>query len=144
MRGYLGRRYHFSAAHRLHAAGLTEEENRAAYGKCNNPFGHGHNYVVEVVFGGKIDGVTGMVTDLGALDEFARRELLGVVDFGNLNELEMFAGLVPTTENLTVAVHRIFSGFAGAELVGVHVEETGKNGFDLGERMGFPLIASSR
>ena len=43
MRGYFGRRYMMSASHRLHSDALTEEENRAAYGKCNNPHGHGHN-----------------------------------------------------------------------------------------------------
>ena len=59
-----GRRYHFSASHRLHVEALSEEENRATFGKCNNPFGHGHNYVVEVMLSGPVDAVTGMVVNL--------------------------------------------------------------------------------
>ena len=61
---YFGRRYMLSASHRLHTEALTPEENRAAYGKCNNPHGHGHNYVVEVLVGGPVDPETGMVVNL--------------------------------------------------------------------------------
>ncbi len=67
-KAYFGRRYTLSASHRLHADALTDAENRAAYGKCNNPHGHGHNYVIEVLVGGTVDEATGMVIDLAALD----------------------------------------------------------------------------
>ena len=66
---YFGRRYSLSASHRLHSDALSAEENQAAYGKCNNPHGHGHNYVVEVLVGGAVDPETGMVLNLAALDE---------------------------------------------------------------------------
>ena len=68
MRASFGRRYMISAGHRLHADQLSADENRATYGKCNNPNGHGHNYVVEVLVGGVVDPETGMVVDMVALE----------------------------------------------------------------------------
>jgi 6-pyruvoyltetrahydropterin/6-carboxytetrahydropterin synthase len=130
MRAYLSRRYHFVAAHRLHAASLSEEANRAAYGKCNNPFGHGHNYTVEVTFAGEVDPITGMVTNLAALDAFAQTNLLDPMDHTNLNLLPNFADLVPTTENLSVVLHGIFIQYPHAQLTRLHVEETSNNSFD--------------
>jgi 6-pyruvoyltetrahydropterin/6-carboxytetrahydropterin synthase len=127
---HLGRRYHFSASHRLHAEALSEEQNRATFGKCNNPYGHGHNYVVEVVFAGPVDPSTGMVTNLADLDGFAQRELLDCYDHKNLNLLQEFQHRVSTTENLAVEVWRIFEAYPHARLVRVHVEETGNNSFD--------------
>ena len=135
MRAYLSRRYHFSAAHRLHVESYTPERNRDVFGKCNNPHGHGHNYVVEVTFGGQIDAVTGMVCDLGALDAFAAR-LLAKFDHQNLNTLAEFAEVVPSTENLAVVVHGIFAEFGRAELVNVRIEETGNNSFDYAGAIG--------
>jgi 6-pyruvoyltetrahydropterin/6-carboxytetrahydropterin synthase len=130
MRAYLSRRYHFSASHRLHAEALSEEANRATFGKCNNPHGHGHNYTVEVTYGGAVDAVTGMVTNLADLDAFAREHLLAVFDHTNLNLLAPFAELVPTTENLAVKLHDLFARYPGAELTRIHVEETANNSFD--------------
>lgn len=127
---HLGRRYHFSASHRLHTEVLSEEQNRATFGKCNNPYGHGHNYVVEVVFAGPVDPATGMVTNLADLDAFAQHELLDRYDHKNLNLLEAFQQRVSTTENLAVEVWRIFESYPHARLVRVHVEETGNNSFD--------------
>ena len=77
MKAYFGRRYLVSASHRLHTPALTAEENRAAYGKCNNAHGHGHNYVVEVLVGGAVDAATGMVVDLVALDRTVGERILG-------------------------------------------------------------------
>lgn len=131
-RAYLSRRYRLSASHRLHSAAFTAEENWAAYGKCNNPHGHGHNYVIEVTFGGPIDDTTGMVCDLGALDAFAREQLLDRFDRQNLNTLPEFQASVSTTENFTCEVHRIFSAFPQAELTGVRIEETSNNSFEFG------------
>ena len=130
MRAYLSRRYHFSASHRLHSERYSAEENRAVFGKCNNPHGHGHNYVVQVTMAGGVDPVTGMVCALAALDAFARENLLARFDRQNLNTLAEFAEMVPSTENLAVVVERIFAEFGGAELANVHVEETGNNSFD--------------
>jgi len=131
MRAYLGRRYSVSASHRLHCEGLGEEENRAVYGKCNNPYGHGHNYVVEVRVGGEVDAVTGMVCDLAALDECVRREIVERFDQTNLNMYEGFAERVPTTENFNVEIYRLLkAAFTQAEIVSVRVEETTKNSFE--------------
>ena len=73
------RRYEFAASHRLHSSELSEEDNRQLYGKCNNPYGHGHNYVVEVSVRGPLDGATGRAVDIGVLDELVRREVVRAV-----------------------------------------------------------------
>lgn len=127
---YLSRRYHFSASHRLHTEAYDAERNRAVYGKCNNPFGHGHNYTVQVTLRGPVDSVTGMVCDLSALDAFARTNLIERFDHTNLNLLDCFAETVSTTENLSLEVSRIFAVFPLAKLHSVHVEETSNNSFD--------------
>ena len=133
---HFSRRYHFSAAHRLHVEALSEEVNRATFGKCNNPFGHGHNYVVEVTVSGPIDEATGMVVNLSDLDLFAQREMLDLFDHANLNTLEVFRDRVTTTENVCVEVWRIFSRFAEAKeypqvrLQRIRIEETGNNSFE--------------
>lgn len=127
---HLSRRYAFSASHRLHVDALSAEENRETFGKCNNPFGHGHNYVVEVTLAGPVDRETGMVTNLADLDAFARREMMDGFDHANLNTLEAFRDRVSTTENLCVEVWRIFAGYPHARLERVRIEETGKNSFE--------------
>jgi len=129
-RAYLSRRYHLSASHRLHVDSFTTEQNRAAYGKCNNPYGHGHNYTIEVTLAGPIHPATGMVCDLAALDSFAQTNLLTVFDHMNLNTLAPFRDRVPTTENFTVEIARIFQTFPHAELTRVRVEETSNNSFE--------------
>ena len=133
---YLSRRYRVSASHRLHTEAYSAEENRAIYGKCNNPHGHGHNYAVEVTVGGPVNAETGMVCDLGDLDEFARVHLIERFDQMNLNTLEEFREMVPTTENLTAVVYGIFKGFAGARVVRVRIEETGNNSFEMNDELG--------
>ena len=130
---YLSRRYHLSASHRLHSDAFTPEENLLTYGKCNNPYGHGHNYIVEVTFGGLVDPVTGMVCDLSELDAFARTNLVARFDFMNLNTLDAFREVVPSTENFTIEVFRIFQHFAGARLERVRIEETDNNSFEYTE-----------
>jgi 6-pyruvoyltetrahydropterin/6-carboxytetrahydropterin synthase len=127
---HLSRRYHFAASHRLHVDALTPERNREVYGKCNNPFGHGHNYVVQVTFSGPVDTMTGMVTNLGDLDAFAQRELLDLFDHANLNTLECFRDLVPSTENLCLELWKIFAQYPHATLERIRIEETGNNAFD--------------
>ena len=127
---YLSRRYHFSASHRLHADTLSPAQNVEVFGKCNNPHGHGHNYTVEVCFSGRVDFVTGMVTNLADLDAFATEHLLARFDQTNLNTLPLFAASVPTTENLAVALHAIFALYPHAKLERIHIEETPNNSFD--------------
>ena len=127
---HLTRRYHFSASHRLHVDSLSPEANRATFGKCNNPHGHGHNYTVQITLSGPVDPQTGMVTNLADLDSFAHRELITLFDHTNLNTLDCFRDLVPTTENLSIEVWRIFAEYPHANLERVHVEETSNNSFD--------------
>ena len=130
MRAYLGRRYRISASHRLNCESLSPEENRAVYGKCNNPYGHGHNYVVEVVVGGEVNPVTGMVCDLGDLDHCVTKEIVDRFDLANLNCDPAFQNLVPTTENLNIVVYNTLkAAFTQANLVEVRVEETTNNSF---------------
>ena len=97
----LGRRYHFSASHRLHNPDLSERENCRIYGKCNNPFGHGHNYTLEVTVAGEPDPVTGMVLDLKDLKEILEREIMQRMDHRHLNlEVSELKGQIPTCENI--------------------------------------------
>jgi 6-pyruvoyltetrahydropterin/6-carboxytetrahydropterin synthase len=129
-KAYFGRRYMLSASHRLHTLALSDDENRTAYGKCNNRFGHGHNYTVEVLIGGPVDEQTGMVINLADLDEVVQRKVLDRFDHVNLNLDPLFENLVPTTENLCKAVSQILKGALPAmELVHVRVEETENNFF---------------
>ena len=127
---HLSRRYSFAASHRLHVDALSPEANRETFGKCNNPFGHGHNYTAQVTFSGHVDSATGMVTNLADLDAFSQREVLDLFDHANLNTLECFRDLTPTTENLSVELWRIYSQYPHARLERIHVEETGNNSFD--------------
>ena len=130
MRAYFGRRYSLSASHRLHTDALSEEENRAAYGKCNNPHGHGHNYVIEVLARGPVDAETGMVIDLGAFDEVMRTRVLKRFDHMNLNLDPVFENRVPTTENLCKVIFGLLkTSLPAAELDYVRVEETENNFF---------------
>jgi 6-pyruvoyltetrahydropterin/6-carboxytetrahydropterin synthase len=127
----LGRRYRFSASHRLHSARLSEEENYRVYGKCNNPYGHGHNYVVEVSVSGEINGATGMIANLTDLDAFVEQRVLEAFDHKSLNEdVAAFREKVPTTENLCMEIFERVKTFPKAKLERIRVEETGKNSFE--------------
>jgi 6-pyruvoyltetrahydropterin/6-carboxytetrahydropterin synthase len=139
MKAHLSRRYHFSASHRLHTEAYDNAQNRAVFGKCNNPHGHGHNYTVQVTLSGPVDPETGMVCNLADLDAFAQTNLIARFDHTNLNTLECFANKVSTTENLSIEIHRIFQAFPAAHLERVHVEETSNNSFDFtGEETSAP------
>jgi len=134
MKGYLGRRYRLSASHRLFCGSLSEAENRKVYGKCANPHGHGHDYTVEVVVGGDIDGTTGMVVDLVELDGLVGREVLEPFDHQNLNTLESFRAAVPTTENLLLEIRKRLERALPRRLtLAVRVEETSNNFFEYWE-----------
>ncbi|HXR17643.1 MAG TPA: 6-carboxytetrahydropterin synthase [Terriglobales bacterium] len=125
------RRYMFSASHRLHSEAMSDAENAATYGKCNNPYGHGHNYALEIMVSGTVDDSTGMVCNLTDLDGFVQREILVRFDHQNLNTLPQFAEMVPTTENLCIAVYDILQrGFQAAHLEKVRFEETMMNSFE--------------
>ena len=131
MKAYLTRRYRFSASHRLHSDAMSDAENRATYGKCNNPHGHGHNYILEVTVSGLVDEGTGMVCNLVDMDGFVEREILARFDLENLNLREEFSKVVPTTENLSTAIFEILQrGFRQAHLEKVRMEETMLNSFE--------------
>ena len=134
----LTRRYRFSASHRLHSAAFSEEENKRLYGKCSNPYGHGHNYVLEVTVTGAVDPETGMIANLGELDPFVEREVVEAFDHKYLNkDVSEFETQVPTTENLCREAYRRLKGFPAARLERVRIEETSKNSFEIrGESSG--------
>jgi 6-pyruvoyltetrahydropterin/6-carboxytetrahydropterin synthase len=130
VKAYFGRRYTLSASHRLNADTLTPEQNRAVYGKCNNPHGHGHNYIVEVLVGGPVAADTGMVVNLVDLDAVVRTQVLDRFDHTNLNLDPSFTSAVPTTENLCRVVFRLLKeNLDKVELEYVRVEETENNFF---------------
>ena len=133
MKAHLTRRYMFSASHRLHSDTMSAEQNAAIYGKCNNPYGHGHNYALEVTVSGPVDSETGMVCNLVDLDGFVHAEIVQRFDVENLNMLPEFSENVPTTENLAIAIHDIVQrGFKLAHLEKVRLEETMMNSFEYG------------
>ena len=135
----LTRRFSFSAAHRLYSRALSEEENFRVFGKCANRFGHGHDYRLEVTVAGSPDARCGMLLPRGAFDAWVRESVIERLDHRHLNEdVREFANLVPTTENLTLAVEQwLREGwrrhFPGREckLSGVRIEETPRNSFRL-------------
>jgi len=141
----LGRRYHFSASHRLHSEHLSEEENYRVFGKCNNPFGHGHNYVLEVSVSGPVDPATGMIANLADLDGFVEKAVLQVFDHKSLNEdVAVFLDKVPTTENLCIDIYARLKSFSHAKIERVRIEETRNNSFEYaGEEFARVPVASA-
>jgi 6-pyruvoyltetrahydropterin/6-carboxytetrahydropterin synthase len=135
---YLTRRYRFSAGHRLHNEALDNEENRRLYGKCNNPNGHGHNYLLEISISGTIDPATGMIFDLVALDRTVNERVLDRFDHKNLNvDIDNFAAKVPTTENLCLEIYRLLrepletaGKLRDLQLARIRLEETSQNSFE--------------
>jgi 6-pyruvoyltetrahydropterin/6-carboxytetrahydropterin synthase len=127
----LGRQYRFAASHRLHNEKLSADENRRLYGKCNSPYGHGHNYVLELTLTGPVDPATGMIANLGELDPFVQSRVVDAFDHKYLNEeLPEFERAVPTTENLAREIFRRLESFPSAKLERVRIEETSKNSFE--------------
>ncbi len=127
----MGRRYRFSASHRLHNAKLSEAANREVYGKCNNPHGHGHNYVLEVAVSGAVDAETGMIANLADLDAFVEKNVLADYDHKSFNDdVAAFRDVVPTTENLCIDIFQRLKTFPLAKLERIRVEETGNNSFE--------------
>jgi 6-pyruvoyltetrahydropterin/6-carboxytetrahydropterin synthase len=135
----LTRLYRFSASHRLHSAGLSDAENDRLYGKCNNPYGHGHDYILEVTATGFPDPVTGRLLPIAALDRLVEEKILHLFANRNLNlDLSEFATLVPTTENVALTIAAILERHwatyfdrSTACLSRVHIQETARNGFEV-------------
>ncbi|HXN74733.1 MAG TPA: 6-carboxytetrahydropterin synthase [Candidatus Acidoferrales bacterium] len=134
MRVSLTRRYRFAASHRLYTTKLSEAENKRVYGKCSNPYGHGHNYVLQVTISGPVDSATGMIANLGELDPFVQREVIEPFDQKFLNEeVGEFREQVATTENLAREIFRRLKSFPSARLERIRIEETSKNSFEIAD-----------
>jgi 6-pyruvoyltetrahydropterin/6-carboxytetrahydropterin synthase len=143
------RRYRFSASHRLHSGALSAADNQRLYGKCNNPFGHGHDYILEVTASGLVCETTGLILPRQRLDRLIEEKVLRLLANRNLNsDVPDFARLVPTTENLALVIARLLEqswtdslgrgplggdsqGQKPARLVRVHLQETDRNGFEV-------------
>jgi 6-pyruvoyltetrahydropterin/6-carboxytetrahydropterin synthase len=140
----LTRRYQFSAAHRLHSAALSDEENRKIFGKCNNPNGHGHNYIVEVTVRGPVSPDTGMVTDLGQMDRAVQEEIIRRFDHQHLNYDKAFLSTVTTGENLVILIWQLLeAAIPSVMLDRICVVETRDNYFEYrGEKTTRPDLVS--
>jgi 6-pyruvoyltetrahydropterin/6-carboxytetrahydropterin synthase len=126
---HVTRRVHFSAGHRLHNPSFDDERNRETYGLCNRPNGHGHNYDLEVTVEGEVDPETGFVMDLKRLKALLGRTVLADLDHANLNlDVAWLDGVIPTTENLAVAIWGQLDGHLGSvRLVSIRLWETDRN-----------------
>lgn len=129
---YVTQQFEFSAAHRLHCAALSDEENRRTFGKCNNPNGHGHNYVLEVTVCGEPAASTGVVLALPAFERIVQREVIERLDHKHLNvDTELFATRNPSVENIARVVWELLDGTLGpVRLANVRVYETAKTWAD--------------
>src|SRR4029077_485748 len=117
--------------HRLHTEKLSEEENARVFGKCANPYGHGHNYMLEVRLSGDVDPATGMIVNLAELDPFVEREVIEVFDHHSLNEdVAAFRDVVPTTENLCIEIYERLKSFPHAKLERVRGQGRTNNSFE--------------
>jgi 6-pyruvoyltetrahydropterin/6-carboxytetrahydropterin synthase len=136
---HVTRQYRFSSRHRLHSPALSDEENRRVFGKCNNPHGHGHNYVLAVRVAGEVDAETGLAVKLGLLDGLVEREVIAAYDHQSLDEdVEDFRGAPSTTENVAAAVRRRLGakwgetfGEKGPQLEWIGIRETKRNSIQL-------------
>ena len=126
---YITRRVTFAAAHRLHNPELSDEENCQIYGLCNNPMGHGHNYVVEVTVRGKPSSRDGMIIDLGELNEVIQNRIIKHVDHKFLNhQVDFLKDVIPTAENLSMKFwERLQDALPRGELYEVRVSESENN-----------------
>ena len=125
----LTQQFEFSAAHRLHCDDFSEEENQKLFGKCNNPEGHGHNYVVEVTVAAAQDEMTNQqVIALHEFESIVKREIIDRLDHKHLNrDVDYFADINPSVENIVVAVWKWLDGkFGDVKLKKVKVFETPK------------------
>jgi 6-pyruvoyltetrahydropterin/6-carboxytetrahydropterin synthase len=133
------RRYRFAASHRLHSAALNEDQNRELYGKCSNPYGHGHDYVLDVTTVGPVNASTGQVVHLPTLDRLVTVEILRDFDHRYLNaDIGEFQTVIPTSENIIRVIEdrltaRWADMFPGEwpRLEGIRLRETKRNVFEL-------------
>jgi 6-pyruvoyltetrahydropterin/6-carboxytetrahydropterin synthase len=129
----LTRRYRFCASHRLHSKVLSDEQNSEAYGKCNNAYGHGHDYLLHVTIAGPVDERTGQLVRIEDLDSVVIENVIRRFDHKNLNEeIPEFSDVVPTSENLAVVIRkRLNENWNGPPIEDIVLEETRRNRFEL-------------
>ena len=148
----LTRRYRFSASHRLHSPALSDSENARVYGKCNNPFGHGHDYVLEVSVAGPVHPVTGLIVPIPVLDAFIGHYVLPPFANRNINlDVPQFSGrLTATAENIALVIASIVQrhwaeafGDTQARLDRIQIQETDRNGFEVRLGAASPRVFSA-
>ena len=133
------RRYRFAASHRLHSAAFSDDENRELYGKCSNPYGHGHDYVLDVTAVGPVDATSGQVVHVPTLDRLVAEQVLKDFDHRYFNaDIQEFKALVATSENIIQVIEdrlnaRWAQAFPGEwpRLEGIRLRETKRNVFEL-------------
>jgi 6-pyruvoyltetrahydropterin/6-carboxytetrahydropterin synthase len=133
------RLYRFPASHRLHSPRLSAAENVRLYGKCNNPFGHGHDYVLKVTATGILDPCTGLLLPVSKLDRLIHETVLQLFAYSNINvDVPHFKHVVPTTENVVLVIAELlqknwdaYLGEVPGRLHRVHIQETERNGFEV-------------
>jgi len=133
------RRYRFAASHRLHSDAFSEQQNRELYGKCNNPYGHGHDYVLDVTAAGPVQPETGLVVHIPTLDRLVSEHVLRDFDHRYMNaDLGEFRALVPTSENIMRVIEdRLMAHWSdafpggGPRLEAIRLRETKRNVFEL-------------
>lgn len=130
-KAFLTRRELFNAAHRLYQPALSDEENFELYGKCSNPNWHGHNYTLLVTIKGEVNPETGYVVNLKHLSKIIKDEIIEKLDHRNINvEVDFMKGIIPSTENLAIAIWRQLEQQVealGIELHCIRIEETENN-----------------
>lgn len=131
----LTRIYEFAASHRLHAPALPQSQNDALYGKCNNPAGHGHNYVLEVTVSGQPDAQTGMLCSIDDLDKAVDTLVVNRYDHKNLDvDVPELKGTITTSENVSQMIFKTLDGNLPARLERVRLWETARNMFEVTRR----------
>jgi 6-pyruvoyltetrahydropterin/6-carboxytetrahydropterin synthase len=136
---HVTRRYRFAASHRLHSTSFSEDENRELYGKCSNPYGHGHDYVLEVTATGPVDKSSGQAIHVPTLDRLVAEQVLKDFDNHYLNvDVEELKTAVATSENIIRVIKdrlnaRWPEAFPGEwpRLEGIRLRETKRNLFEL-------------
>ncbi|MBU0475932.1 MAG: 6-carboxytetrahydropterin synthase [Bacteroidetes bacterium] len=126
---YVTRREVFSASHRLTNQELSDDENIEIYDKCNNPYGHGHNYTLEVVVAGNINPKTGYVIDLKKLKKIIKSKVISKVDHHHFNfDVDFMKGIIPTTENIAIGIWKLLvNEITEGKLYSVKLFETENN-----------------
>ena len=130
----LTQQFEFAAAHRLHCESFSAEQNRTTFGKCNNPNGHGHNYLLEVTVAGLPDEESGAVLPLPAFEQIVDERVIEVLDHKHLNlDTEQFRDTNPSVENIARVIWEMLADhLAPARLDNVRVYETPKTWADYG------------